>query len=509
MNVKKGVKNVAYSIIGQIIALALGIIVPRLVIVSYGSEVNGLLSSVSQVITYLSLLEAGVGVAALQSLYKPISENDTNSVNSILSATHSYYRRTGAIYFALLIVLSFLYPVIVTSSLDYWFVIAIVFICGVPNVINYFFQGKLKILLSATGDNYIVTNLATITSTLATVAKILLLMAGVNVIFVQLIYCVVSLVQMLFIYLYVRKRYPWVNVRVKPDLAALNQKNATLLHQICMLITNSTDVLLLSIFCDLKVTSIYTVYNMIFSIIYTMSNSINGGVQFIFGNAFCKGKEYYKRVIDLHETYYMGICSALMAVTYVMILPFLRLYTEGADINYIDFWVPVLFTAIELLRAMRNSSINTISVAGHFKQTSKYAVIESIINITLSIALVWWLGMYGVLIGTVVAFAYRNIVSIHYSNKYILERNSLHSIKIAVVNIALIVAIGFAYNFINMNISGYGMWVVNAAIVAVFSFVIFFAVNSAVSPKSFGELVSYMKRKIIKKKREDNAEKHD
>jgi O-antigen/teichoic acid export membrane protein len=169
----------------------------------------------------------------------------------------------------------------------------------------------------------------------------------------------------------------------------------------------------------------------------------------------------------------------------------------------------VLFTAIELLRAMRNSSINTISVAGHFKQTSKYAVIESIINITLSIALVWWLGMYGVLIGTVVAFAYRNIVSIHYSNKHILGRSSLHSIKIAVVNIALIVAIGFACNFINMNISGYGMWVVNAAIVSVLSFVIFFAVNSAVSPKSFGELVSYMKRKIIKKKREDNAEKHD
>ena len=110
----------------------------------------------------------------------------------------------------MLIVLSFLYPVIVASSLDYWFVVAIVFICGIPNVINYFFQGKLKILLSATGDNYIVTNLATITSTLATVAKIFLLMAGANVIFVQLIYCVVSLVQMLFIYLYVRKEYPWV-----------------------------------------------------------------------------------------------------------------------------------------------------------------------------------------------------------------------------------------------------------------------------------------------------------
>ncbi len=508
MNVKKGVKNIAYSIIGQIIALGLGIVVPRLVIVSYGSEVNGLLTSVSQIITYLSLLEAGVGAAALQALYKPIAESDKDSVNSILSATHSYYRRTGAIYFLLTIVLSFVYPFIINTTLDYWFIVAIVFICGIPNVINYFFQGKLKILLNVVGDNYVLTNLSTITSTLATTTKILLLMAGANVIFVQLIYCAISLIQMVFISLFVRKKYPWVNVKVKPNLVALKQKSATLLHQICGLVTNSTDVLMLSVFCDLKVASIYAVYNMIFSIIYSMSNSINGGTQFILGNSFCKGKEYYKRVIDLYETYYMGVCSAFMAVTYITILPFLRLYTAGADINYIDFWVPILFTAVELLRAMRNSSVNTISVAGHFKQTSKYAIVESIINMAISLSLVWWLGIYGVLIGTVVAFAYKNIISIHYSNKQILERSSLHSIKIAVVNIALIVALGFVFNFIKISITGYGMWVLYAAIVAICSFIVFFLANSIVSPKSFGELISYLKRKLSRK-RENKIEKHD
>lgn len=508
MNVKKGVKNIAYAMIGQIIALGLGIIVPRIVIVSYGSEVNGLLTSVSQIITYLTLLEAGVGSAALQALYKPISEMNTDSINSILSATHSYYRRTGVIYFLLSVALSFAYPIIVNTTLDYWFVVAIVLICGIPNVINYFFQGKLKILLSATGDNYIVTNLATITSTLATVSKILLLLAGSNVIFVQLVYCAVSLVQMLFIYLFVRKKYPWVNVRVKPDLEALKQKNSTLLHQICVLITNSTDVLLLSIFCDLKVASIYAVYNMVFSIVYNMSNSINGGVQFILGNAFCKGREYYKRVIDFYESYYMGICSALMTITYIMILPFLKLYIAGADIDYIDFWVPILFTAIELLRAMRNSSVNTISVAGHFKQTSNYAVIESTINLSVSLALIMWLGIYGVLIGTVVAFTYRNIVSIHYSNKQILGRSSAHSIKIAFTNIALIVLLGFAAGFVKIEITGYGMWVLYAIIVSICSFAMFLVVNSVVSPKSFGELVSYLKRKLLRK-RENNIEKHD
>ena len=81
MNVKKGVKNIVYALIAQAVTLILGIIIPRLVIVSYGSEINGLLSSVKQVIGYLALLEAGVGAAALQALYRPISENDKESAN--------------------------------------------------------------------------------------------------------------------------------------------------------------------------------------------------------------------------------------------------------------------------------------------------------------------------------------------------------------------------------------------------------------------------------------------
>ena len=63
---KKGVLNVFYGIIGQLITIALGIVIPRLVLISYGSEVNGLLNSVTQIFAYFSLLEAGVGVASLQ-----------------------------------------------------------------------------------------------------------------------------------------------------------------------------------------------------------------------------------------------------------------------------------------------------------------------------------------------------------------------------------------------------------------------------------------------------------
>ena len=500
MDVKKGAKNIIYSLLSQAIALGLGIIVPRLLIVSYGSEVNGLLSSVGQVMSYLILLEAGVGTAALQALYKPIANKDREEVNSILTATSYYYKKTGILYLCAVILVAFLYPLFVKSSLNYVFVVTIVLLCGLPNVINYLFQGKLRIFLNAVGDGYVLTNLSTATSTLATIVKILLLSFGANIIFVQAIYCVVSLMQMIVIYAYVKKKYGWISFRTEPDFKALNKKNSAIVHQICGLVTHSTDLILISACLNLKIASIYAVYNMIFNIICQVANNVNGGIQFLLGESYNRDKEQYKKLINVYETYYVALCGALMFVAYFLLLPFLKLYTDGADINYIDVWLPILFVAVEMLRAIRNSSVNTISVAGAFKETTKHAVIEAIINLTVSIIAMTFLGIYGVLIGTIVAFLYRDIVSIWYSNKNILKRSSGVSIKIGLCNLALLALLIGASCFFKLTADSYLYLIGIAVVVTIISCSVFFIVNSLLCPKSFCLIMRYAKQKFFTRK---------
>ena len=53
---KRIIKIFGYGVISQVVTLLLGIIIPKLMIVSYGSEVNGLLSSIRQVFVYVALL---------------------------------------------------------------------------------------------------------------------------------------------------------------------------------------------------------------------------------------------------------------------------------------------------------------------------------------------------------------------------------------------------------------------------------------------------------------------
>ena len=88
------------GILGQVITILFGIFIPRLILVNYGSEINGLLNSTTQFFAYFSLFEAGIGAVTLQALYKSIGNNNKDATNRVLSATHYYYKKVGLLYLA-------------------------------------------------------------------------------------------------------------------------------------------------------------------------------------------------------------------------------------------------------------------------------------------------------------------------------------------------------------------------------------------------------------------------
>ena len=98
-NLQKIIRNIGSGLIYQILTLALGITIPRLVLVNLGSEANGLLNSVNQALVYLVLLEGGVGLTITQALYKPVADREHSDINGIMSAANAFYRHVGTMYF--------------------------------------------------------------------------------------------------------------------------------------------------------------------------------------------------------------------------------------------------------------------------------------------------------------------------------------------------------------------------------------------------------------------------
>lgn len=256
MNTKKGIYNIMFNILSQVMTLGLGIIIPRLVLVNLGSEANGLMNTINQVLAYVALLEAGVGAATLQALYSPVSKDDRESINGVLAATNYFYKRTGTLYFFVILGITVIFPITLKSELSRRDVAWVVFLSGMPGVINYYFQGKFRLLLQAEGKSYILTALTTVIHFLTSVSKIILLINGFDIVALQVMYLVFSLVQMLSIMIYMKRNYTWLDMRAEPNFGAISQSQNVMVHQISSFVFSNTDMLILSYFCGLSTVSV-------------------------------------------------------------------------------------------------------------------------------------------------------------------------------------------------------------------------------------------------------------
>ena len=501
-NSKKSFKIFIFGIVSQVVTLLLGIIIPRLVIVSYGSEVNGLLSSIRQIFVYVALLEAGIGTAALQAMYAPIASNDHARASQIMSATDRYFKRTGVLYEIVVIALAFLYPVVIKVELSYWTVVAIILLQGTSGVIKYFFQGKLTILLRVDGKSYITTNATTIVNVATHAVQIILLLSGFDVIAVQSVYFIINLVQMVYLTWYVKKNYSWLDLRAEPDYASLKQSKYVIVHQVSGLIFNNTDVILLTVFCDLKVVSVYSLYSMIFSCVANVIDTICSSVEFVLGQAFNSDKKRFLQLQEVYETYYLGVSFAFFTITLLLFPSFIQLYTSGIkDINYVDPWLPYLFTALYVLMYARRTSSQIINFAGHFQQTQWRSILESAINLSVSVFLVAQIGIYGVLIGTIVALLYRTNDIIIYTNRKILNRFPWKTYRRWGINLAVMVLLVWWLKRYLFGMESYLMWVLNALWVSIVCLGAFFVIDSLFDRSSFYFVVGCIKRFIVSRRK--------
>lgn len=498
MDNTKGIKNIVWGIITQIITIGLGILIPRLVLVNLGSEANGLLNSINSVLSYMALLEAGVGTATLQALYKPLSKTDHNSVNQIMTATDKFYKRTGTVYLILVIILSFGYTIMVDTSLPQIAVFLVVLLSGLSGVLSYFFQGKYKILLAAEGKSYITTNISTLATVGISITKALVLINGGDVVMVQTVYFLFNLLQMAGIILYIHKEYPWINFNAKPDFEALSQRKAVLVHQISSLVFNNTDVIILTWLTSLKTVSVYSMYLMIFGMVKSVAVTISESFVYALGQAY-SNKERFEKMLDTYEVYNMAITFALFCITEILIIPFLKIYTYGvSDINYIDQYVAWLFGIYYLLHNARASSGHVINIAQHFEETKWRSILESVINLVFSLVLTYKFGIYGVLWGTIIALLYRTNDMIIYAAK-IIGRTPLITYKRWGRNLLLLLAILFLERFITVRLDSYIMLVLYGMLLCVTVIPIFIGVNSILEPKAATYAYRILKNIVVGK----------
>ena len=446
--------NLISSFVYQVILISLGFILPRLYLENFGSEVNGVLSTIKQIFTYMCLLEAGVGLATTQALYKRIGEKDFNGASAVLSATNSYYTKTGIVYSAIVLAIAVVYGYFIPTSINSNVLFAIIILNGLPSLFSYFVQAKYRILMEVDGRKYVINNSETVLHLASNIGKILVLFLTNSLILIQVVYCVIALLQLAYLYFYARRRYKWLDLNAEPDFEAISQKNSVLAHQLSGMVFNNTDVILISVFCNFKEVSIYAIYNIFFSQIQNFITSLVSSFTFALGQMFHTDREKFDKMLNVYETFYIMATYFIYTLMAVFLLPLIQIYTSGInDAEYTNVFLLLLFVIMNLIANGKLPINGIIEYSGDFEKTRHHAIWEMIINLTISVIAIMYMGICGAIIGTIAALLYRGIVTIYYSNKKILKRSQMCTYKIILANtavFALVMVVFFVDTFSNV-----------------------------------------------------------
>lgn len=449
--------NTISSLLHQAVVIISGLILPRLILVHYGSEVNGLVSSINQFLIAITFLDLGVGSVVQASLYKPLVKRDDYQISLVLSSAKKYFRKIAYVLVLYVVLLIIFYPLIVNKSLDFLSMAFLIIAMSISSFSQYYFGVVNELLLNADQKSYVQLSSEIVTVLLNLMISSLLILSGTSIQIVKLISGLIYLIRPIYLSYYVNKNYN-INFDIEIKEEPIKQKWHGIAQHIAYTVQNSTDVIVLTLFSTLKNVSIYSVYNLVISGMKILVISLTNGLKPFYGNLLANNE------VKLLNTYFTKIewlvhtlVVYLFGMTAALINPFVTLYTFG--VNDADYYAPVfsllliIALAIDCLRAPYHSLILS---AGHFKETQMSSIIEVCINVILSVLLVSQFGLVGVAIGTLCSMLYRTLYLVGYLSKNIVSRPIKIFAKLFSVDIlcfSIMILLTSQFNFMPNNIS--------------------------------------------------------
>lgn len=481
IRIHRAKKNIAVSLGCQLVTLICGITVPKLMLDAFGSEVYGATTSIAQLLSYIALLEGGIGGVARAVLYKPLANGDDETLNAILDEVKRFFRVIALVFLLYVLVIAASFKSISRlETLDWASSFLLVVVISISTLGQYFIGISNSILLQAAQKAY-VTNLVNIAGTVINTAMIVVLISlRCNIIVVKLASSIVFAIKPVVLWIYVKHNYPIhrVNRRGK---RYLTQKWTGLGQHVAYFLHSNTDVVVLTCLLDLKAVAVYSVYNMVISNIQNIAASFVSGMEALFGDMLAKKEDARLNVtFGMYETIGSVVGVMLFSVTCVMILPFIRIYTAGmTDADYEAPLFALLMILSALVYVLRMPYHSMVIAAGHFRQTQLAAYGEAIINVILSVLLVTRMGLAGVAIGTIAATSFRLIYYVIYLSRNLLKRRISLFVKRSCVNAIAFVAVCLVGSKVTgfFSITNYGTWMLCGGVTAIIALMVCGTVN--------------------------------
>lgn len=273
-----------------------------------------------------------------------------------------------------------------------------------------------------------------------------------------------------------------------------------LTHHLAATIQSNTDIVILTIFNSLTNVSIYAVYALVTNSLRSIIISLTNGIDAFFGKLMVEKNNDINQKFNRYSAIFYTLITIILSSALILIIPFVSVYTKGVhDANYIQPIFAYLLIFAEFNFVIRYPYSTIVYAKGHFKETRNFSIIEPIVNIIISVVLVYKFGLIGVAIGTLISTTIRSFGFIIYASKNILNvsiKKSLFLVFLSLVE--MLIYFGIHILIGNIFVKNYFEWFILALIVFIIVTVVTIIINSLFYIKDFKLIYQKLFRKKVK-----------
>lgn len=501
MRTKKTIFNLLSDVLPQLIIAIISFFRVKIFMQFMGTEKLGVYQLYGQILSYLSLAELGLTSAAMFYLYKPISEKNYKKINEILSGVRRAFQY---ILLAMLIIgtiltfnISFFFK---NNEFSNYFLMGTFILAFITNVLGYLVT-PYTVMFDSSQEKYkyvLHTQMLLIIRHLLSIVLIVIFKSLYAILIVELVFAIFQNILMRILF---KKNYPKIKISKKRDYCFWNKTKDLIPHKIGLLISNNIDVIIVSKFLGLTSVVIYNCYYYVINTISVMINRIGSSTLASVGNLIVTDENKSYSVFLEYNSMLFFLATIICIPLALMISPFVNIwYGSEMVVNNITAILFVFLLFYTIIRIVLN---NFVSAAGLFKETLICTFLEIIINLIFSLALIKYLGIAGLLIGTSLSLVISEFCIKPFVLNKNLFKNRIYVYYLDCLKYSLFVILIYILFYLlisNINISNLFYWFLIGVLIFIINFVLTFIYYKLINKTEFFNRLVFLKKiKFINK----------
>ncbi|MCD7819641.1 MAG: polysaccharide biosynthesis protein [Lachnospiraceae bacterium] len=405
---KNAARNTLFGVLYKFVVMLFPFVIRTAMIYFMGLDYVGLSSLFTSILSFLSLAELGVGSALMFSMYKPIAEDDKDTICALLNLYRKLYFVIGTVIFVIGIVLLPFLPYLIKGEYPADINLYVLYCIYLLNtVISYWLFGYKQSLLTAHQRSDIISKRSLVIQAVMYICQMIVICLARNYYLYIILLPIFTIITNLANALIVNKMYPEYRCRgsVSKELSKSIQKKCLALFgtKANSVVLHSLDNIVISAFLGLTVVSIYGNYyyimNAIIGVMAIIYDSLTAGI----GNSIVidTPEKVYKdfNTLSFLNAWLVCFCSASLLCLFQ---PFMAIWV-GEELMF-SFDIVLLLVVYFYFYESQKIVITYKDAAGIWWEDRLRPYVVMAVNLIGNLIMVQLIGIYGVILSTILSY---------------------------------------------------------------------------------------------------------